>query len=151
MLSWWESALRLLFAAALGAAIGWERESKGKPAGFRTLILVTVASALFVLAAQQAAVRAGEPADSVRAMTGVAQGVGFLGAGVILQAKKEVRWLTTAASLWAAAALGFCAGLGMFVIGTVGVAVILVTLCWLKPVEGRLMDILQDDESDNDG
>jgi len=150
MLSWWECALRVLFAMALGALIGWERESKGKPAGLRTLSLVSVASGLFVLAAQQAALRSGEPVDSVRAMTGVAQGVGFLGAGVILQGKKEVRWLTTATSLWAAAAVGFCAGLGMYVLGIIGAAVTYATLCWFKPIESRLVEGTQGNDSDGD-
>ena len=75
-----------------------------------------------------------------RALQGIAQGVGFLGAGIILQAKREVRGLTTAASLWAAAALGFCAGVGMYLLGAFGALLLYTTLRWLKPLEARIVD-----------
>ncbi len=135
-----EPYLRITYAGVLGAVIGWERESSGKPAGLRTLIIVSLASALFVVAAQQSAAAHGEVIDSVRALQGIAQGVGFLGAGIILQAKREVRGLTTAASLWAAAALGYCAGVGMYGLGAFAALVLFATLRWLKPVEYRFSD-----------
>lgn len=78
---WWEIAVRLTLAAFLGGVIGFERERRGKPAGLRTHMLVSVAAAVFVLSAQEAAIRAGESVDSVRAMSGVAQGVGVPGGG----------------------------------------------------------------------
>jgi putative Mg2+ transporter-C (MgtC) family protein len=135
-----EPYLRIVVAMVLGAVIGWEREKSGKSAGLRTLIIVSAASALFVVAAQESAAQHGEVVDSVRALAGIAQGVGFLGAGIILQAKREVRGLTTAASLWAAAALGFCAGLGMYLLGAFGALAIYATLRWLKPVEYHFGD-----------
>ncbi|NLD72329.1 MAG: MgtC/SapB family protein [Chloroflexi bacterium] len=138
MLSLIEPYLRVLFAGFLGALIGWEREVSGKAAGLRTLIIVSVASALFVVAAQETAAAHGEVVDSVRALQGIAQGVGFLGAGLILQAKREVRGLTTAASVWAAAALGYSAGVGMYRLGLFGALALYTTLHWLKPVETRL-------------
>jgi len=139
MLPWWELALRLLLALVMGGVIGWDREVRGKPAGFRTLMLVSLASAMYVLAAQSAAAHSGEDLDAVRAMSGISQGVGFLGAGAILQSRQSVKWLTTAAALWAAAAIGYAAGLGMYYICLLGGALVLVTLRFMAPVERWLM------------
>jgi putative Mg2+ transporter-C (MgtC) family protein len=138
MLSWWEGAFRLLGAMVLGALIGWEREAQGKPAGFRTHIVVALGSALFVVAGESAASAAGEPIDAVRAMAAIAQGVGFLGAGIIYQTRGEVRWLTTAASIWAAAAVGMAVGMGMYALGAVGTVTVVATLRWLDILERRL-------------
>lgn len=135
MTVWWEIILRMLLAVVLGGVIGWERELAGKPAGLRTMILVSLASAIFVLAAQQAAAQAGELNDSIRAMAGIVSGVGFLGAGVVMRTQGDVRWLTTAASLWAAAALGLTSALGMYMIALVGGAMVFITLHWLPAVE----------------
>ncbi len=137
MLAWWEIVLRMLLASLLGGFIGWERETRGKPAGLRTLIIVSLSASVYVIVAQQAALARGEPVDAVRAMSGVAQGVGFLGAGVILQSRGEVRWLTTAAALWAAAALGFAAGLGMYFIALLAGLMIFATLRWALLIEER--------------
>jgi putative Mg2+ transporter-C (MgtC) family protein len=139
MLAWWEVALRLLIALVIGGLIGWDREIRGKPAGFRTLMLVSLASAIYVLTAQSAALQAGETLDPVRAMSGIAQGVGFLGAGAIMQSRQGVKWLTTAAALWASAAVGFGAGLGMYYITALGGFLVLVTLRYLSPVERYLL------------
>jgi len=135
-----EPYLRILYAMALGALIGWERETTGKPAGLRTLMVVSVSSAIFVLAAQSSASLHDEPVDSVRALAGIAQGVGFLGAGIILQAKREVRGLTTAAAVWAAAALGYCAAVGMYAMGLVGALALFTILRWLKPAETHFIE-----------
>lgn len=137
MLAWWEIVLRMLLASLLGGFIGWERETRGKPAGLRTLIIVSLSAAVYVIVAQQAALSRGEPVDSVRAMSGVAQGVGFLGAGVILQSRGEVRWLTTAAALWAAAALGLASGLGMYFVAILAALMIFATLRWALFIEER--------------
>jgi len=135
----WEYALRLVLAGLVGALIGWEREVRGKPAGLRTLMLVSLSAAVYVAAAEQAALRRGEAVDAGRLMNGIAQGIGFLGAGAILQARGEVRWLTTAASLWAAAALGMAIGLGMYSIALVGAFLAFATLRWVVLVEDRWM------------
>ena len=137
MLPWWEIIIRLGAAAVLGGIIGWERETRGKPAGLRTLMLVCISAAIYVLGAQIAAQRAGEPIDAIRAMSGIAQGIGFLGAGAILQSRGEVRWLTTAAALWAAAALGLAAGLGMYLIAGIGGVLVFGVLRWMVVVEER--------------
>jgi len=77
------------------------------------------------------------PGDSARAMAAVAQGIGFLGAGAILQARGEIRWLTTAASLWAAAALGVATGLGAYLLAILGGLLIYAILHWVPHIEER--------------
>ena len=103
--------VRLGLAALLGGALGYERETKGKAAGLRTHMLVSVGSAFFVLIPQQAGMEIG---DLSRVMQGLLTGIGFLGAGAIIKVSdhEEVKGLTTAASIWMAAAVGMAAGLG---------------------------------------
>ncbi|AXM95080.1 MgtC/SapB family protein [Pseudomonas plecoglossicida] len=105
--------LRLLMAAVLGAVLGFEREHKGKSAGVRTHMLVSMGAALFVLAPSMAG--ADEQALS-RVIQGIVAGIGFLGAGTILkgngQNTSHVKGLTTAAGLWMTAAIGTAAGMG---------------------------------------
>jgi putative Mg2+ transporter-C (MgtC) family protein len=103
--------LRLLVAAALGGALGYEREKHGKSAGVRTHMLVAIGAALFVLIPQQAET---STADLARVVQGVIAGVGFLGAGAIILGNKqaEIRGLTTAAGIWVTAAIGIAAGMG---------------------------------------
>lgn len=103
--------LRLLIAALLGGVLGFEREMKGKAAGVRTHMLVTLGAALFVLIPEQIGVA---DADLTRVLQGLVAGVGFLGAGTIVKdhGEHEVRGLTTAAGIWLSAAIGVAAGLG---------------------------------------
>ena len=108
---------RLAVAALLGAVVGWERTTDYKPAGLRTYALVSLGSAAFLVAA------GGLTADSTRVMQGIVTGIGFLGAGTILRGNATIHGLTSAASIWLAAALGVLAGGGMY-----GVAVFLAVL-----------------------
>ena len=105
--------LRLLMAAVLGAVLGFEREHKGKSAGVRTHMLVSMGAALFVLAPSMAG--ADDQALS-RVVQGIVAGIGFLGAGTILKGNgrdpSHVKGLTTAAGLWMTAAIGTAAGMG---------------------------------------
>ncbi|MDE1166589.1 MAG: MgtC/SapB family protein [Pseudomonas sp.] len=105
--------VRLLMAAILGGILGFEREHKGKAAGVRTHMLVSMGAALFVLVPQMAG--ADEAAIS-RVVQGVVAGIGFLGAGTILKGSGQdthhVKGLTTAAGLWMTAAIGVAAGMG---------------------------------------
>ncbi|TEA79469.1 MgtC/SapB family protein [Allopusillimonas ginsengisoli] len=103
--------LRLTLAVVLGAAIGYERERQGKDAGLRTHMLVSLGAALFVLVPVASGMQAAEVS---RVMQGIIAGIGFLGAGAILKQEKnqEVKGLTTAASIWVAAAVGISAGYG---------------------------------------
>jgi putative Mg2+ transporter-C (MgtC) family protein len=104
---------RLLIAAACGAAVGWEREWRRKPAGLRTYMLVTTGAAAFTAAA----VRAGATNDLIdptRVIQGVVGGIGFLGAGAIIQGRATVEGLTTAAGLWVMGSVGVACGLAYY-------------------------------------
>ena len=103
--------LRLLLAAALGGALGFERERHGKSAGVRTHMLVSLGAAIFVLIPKLAGIPEG---DLTRVTQGVITGIGFLGAGSIIKGEAEdrVQGLTTAAGIWLTAAVGICCGLG---------------------------------------
>ena len=105
--------MRTLAAALLGGMVGFERARTGKEAGLRTHMLVSLGSALFVMAAVDVGV---EPGDVSRVIQGIAAGIGFLGAGAILKLtdRREIRGLTTAAGIWMTAATGLAAGLGRY-------------------------------------
>jgi putative Mg2+ transporter-C (MgtC) family protein len=104
--------VRLLVAIALGGILGYERETKGTSAGLRTHMLVALGAALFVLVPLQAGMSV---PDMSRVLQGVVSGIGFLGAGAIIKLSqdREIRGLTTAASIWLTAAIGVAAGMGM--------------------------------------
>lgn len=124
--------LRLAVAALLGGLVGLEREHKGKAAGVRTHMLVSMGAALFVLAAQQAGISAG---DNSRVLQGIVAGVGFLGAGTILKgdAESQVKGLTTAAGIWLTAAVGVSAGLGLETTAVLATALAL-AIFWAAPL-----------------
>lgn len=130
-------ALRLTLAAVLGAAIGYERELSGKAAGLRTHILVTLGSAIFILVP---ALSEMTTADASRVMQGVVSGIGFLGAGAILKQTKdqEVKGLTTAASIWVAAAVGVAVGYGREAMAVASTLVALFVLAVLRRLEARV-------------
>ena len=118
-----EIILRLVIAAVASGLIGFEREKVHKPAGLRTLMLVGMGAALFVLVALRTI-----PGEVVRIMAGIATGIGFLGAGAIFKDESHVRGLTTAASIWAVAAIGITAGLGEYVLMAVATLLVFVVL-----------------------
>jgi putative Mg2+ transporter-C (MgtC) family protein len=119
--------IRLLVAALLGGALGYERRRAGKSAGVRTHMLVSLGAALFILIPQQAGAA---PGDITRVLQGVVAGTGFLGAGTILKdnAHGEVRGLTTAAGAWLTAAIGVAAGMGRVGSAIVSTALALIIL-----------------------
>lgn len=125
---WLEAILRFLLAVALGAGIGYQRERAGKAAGMRTLILVSAGAALFTLVSVYGF--DAEGVDISRVAAGVVVGVGFIGAGVIFRGRQEeeVAGLTTAATIWIAAAIGLAAGVGMYLLSVIAAAVILIIL-----------------------
>ncbi len=125
---WLEAILRFLLAVALGAGIGYQRERAGKAAGMRTLILVSAGAALFTLVSVYGF--DAEGVDISRVAAGVVVGVGFIGAGVIFRGRQEeeVAGLTTAATIWMAAAIGLAAGVGMYLLSVIAAAVILIIL-----------------------
>jgi putative Mg2+ transporter-C (MgtC) family protein len=115
-----EVALRLLVAIAIGGLIGWDRERADKPAGLRTHMLVALGSASFTLlgfeVGDHLAPRTGDGFDPTRVLQGVIGGIGFFGAGAIIQNRGHVSGITTAASVWVAGALGSAAGVGAYVL-----------------------------------
>lgn len=142
-----DALIRLLVAVALGAAVGAERELSGQTAGLRTHIAVCVGAALFGVVStlgfsEFEDLRTGVlRADVTRVASNVVVGVGFLGAGMIMQRNGEVANLTTAASIWTVAAVGLAAGVGD--LGTAGVAAVLTLgyLVALRPVRRWIEEV----------
>jgi len=121
---------RLAFAAALGAFIGLERELRGYPAGVRTVALVALGAALFTDVGQ---LLSGDD----RVAAGIVTGIGFLGAGVIFREGYTVRGITTAATIWSAAAIGMAIGRELYLVAGLG-AVLVFILLEARPVVRRL-------------
>jgi len=133
-----DAIARLGVAAALGGVLGLERELSGHWAGLRTHMLVAVGAAVFIVAGTL--LGADHPDAVSRIVQGVATGIGFLGAGTILKLgdQQEIKGLTTASSIWLAAALGTAAGLAAYELAAAALVVSLFVLAVLRPVEGRL-------------
>ena len=128
-----ELSLRMAAALSLGAIVGFEREMHGQPAGFRTHALVSTGSALFTIVSAYGFT--GSPHDPTRIAAQIVSGIGFIGAGTILQYRGHIRGLTTAASLWSVAAIGMAAGAGLYLMAAVGTGLIVVILTALDRVE----------------
>lgn len=132
--------VRLFAALVAGALLGLERESQDKPAGLKTHIMVTLGAAGFSLIAAElmATLRADVEsleADPLRIIHGVTTGVGFLGAGAIIRAGGQVHGLTTAASIWVAAAVGVAVGLGFYAVAVGLVVFALIALTAMRSIE----------------
>ena len=137
--------LRLFVAALLGLVVGLEREFRSdspRAAGMRTLALVSMGSALFTILSAYGFVAFTSAlyarTDPSRIAAQIVTGIGFLGAGAILLHKQMVRGLTTAAAVWAIAAVGMASGLGLFVEAAGATALALAVLELLRPLEARL-------------
>ena len=122
-------AVRLAMGLVLGAVIGFERELQRQPAGFRTHSLVALGAALFTVVSGYG-FGGGDNVDPTRIAAQIVSGIGFIGAGTILQYRGHIRGLTTAASLWAVAGVGMAAGAGLYGVAVSGTALMLVVL-WL--------------------
>lgn len=114
--------MRLGIALLVGTIIGLERETKSKPAGLRTNMLVSFSSALIVLVPIQIGAAQQNLDVLGRAISGVISGVGFIGGGTILR-ESRVKGLTSAAAIWVSAALGITVGSGLWLLGLVGASV----------------------------
>jgi putative Mg2+ transporter-C (MgtC) family protein len=151
-LGWGEVFLRLALAAVLGATIGFERELREREAGLRTHLLVCLGSALFTiisaygfhefLTSGDAVVRA----DPTRIAAQIVTGIGFLGAGAIIRQGISVRGLTTAATLWVAAAIGMAAGAGYYPGAVIGTVLTLVALGPLRLAAYPIFERLRPEE-----
>jgi putative Mg2+ transporter-C (MgtC) family protein len=139
MLSSLEIALRLLAAFACGAVIGLNREFRHKPAGFRTFTLVSIGSAVVMIAIENGH---GMPESSARVIQGILTGIGFLGAGVIFrrESPNKITGLTTAAAVWLTAALGVAAGMGQYILAGMTTVLSLVLLLFGRKFEHLLAD-----------
>jgi putative Mg2+ transporter-C (MgtC) family protein len=124
-----ETLKRLALAMAAGAVLGYERERAEKPAGIRTYMLVAEGAALFMMCAL---LLSQQLADVGRIASTVIQGIGFIGAGVIITTGRKVVGVTTAAGLWVAAAVGLLAGAGFF---TLAIAATIATLVGLVALQ----------------
>jgi putative Mg2+ transporter-C (MgtC) family protein len=146
-----ELILRLGASVLLGSAIGYEREMRERPAGLRTHLLVSLASATFMLVSSQfpfpqnyhVTVADGFlRADVGRIASNVVVGIGFLGAGAILHSGWRVEGLTTAASLWMVAAVGLASGAGLYVLAIATTAIALFALVGLRFIELGFKSVL---------
>ena len=136
-ITWYGVIVRLVVAAIFGGIIGFERQNNNQSAGFRTHIILTVASALAMLTNQFIFERFGN-ADISRIASGVVSGVGFLGAGTILiTSRNRIKGLTTAAGLWACSCLGIAVGAGFYTAAICGLIIYVLALL-LQPLERKL-------------
>ena len=126
-------SVRLLLAALLGGVLGYERELKARSAGVRTHMLVAVGAALFVIGPLQSDM---PMPDMSRVLQGIIQGVGFLGAGAIIVRTRQhqIEGLTTAANIWATAAIGVLAGLGLEATAVLATFIVLIILAALPRI-----------------
>ena len=151
-LGWDDNLFRLALAAALGGVIGFERELRDREAGLRTHMLVCLGSALFTivsaygfhefLVSGDQVVRA----DPTRIAAQIVTGIGFLGAGAIIRQGVSVRGLTTAATLWVAAAIGIAAGAGYYPGAVLGTAVTLLALWPIRVLAYRVLQEIRPTE-----
>lgn len=126
---------RLAWAALLGAIIGIERNVRRRPSGMRTGFCVSMGAALFTIVSIEIARRTGD-SSTTRIASNIVQGIGFLGAGVILRERGNVVGLTTAATIFATAAMGMAAGGGLYAVSGISCALLLFALVLLFYVEG---------------
>jgi putative Mg2+ transporter-C (MgtC) family protein len=133
----WTGLICILTSALCGSVIGIERERRDKPAGMRTLILIAMGSTIFTIVSL---ILAGQKsmADPARLASQIIPGIGFLGAGAIIQARGTVRGLTTGATIWAVAAVGVTVGSGYVAAGLGFTLLILVTLTLMQRVESMI-------------
>lgn len=148
----WELLVRIVLGFALGGVLGWERERVGRPAGQRTHMLVSAGSTAFTIVSIHGFAGQGTVQDAGRVAAQIVAGVGFLGAGTIFRTQSTVRGLTTAASIWLAAAIGMFVGVGMYLLAVVTAVLGYVCLRWLRPRSRRAYGepSLAADESDDD-
>jgi putative Mg2+ transporter-C (MgtC) family protein len=130
---------QLAAALILGGLLGAEREAKGQWAGLRTHMMVALGAALFTIVGVKAV---GDNREISRVIQGIAAGIGFLGAGTILKlaGNREVKGLTTAASIWLAAALGTAIGLKFYVVALSATMCSLIVLALLRPLEKKWIE-----------
>jgi putative Mg2+ transporter-C (MgtC) family protein len=140
MITVFQTSIRLIVAFILGGVIGIERERKGRSAGLRTHILVCVGSCLIMLVSIQLFdyFKDIAPVDPGRIAAGVVTGIGFLGAGTIINRPEGAQGLTTAASVWISAAIGMAVGCGYMSAALISTVIAFLTLSFLKRIESNI-------------
>jgi putative Mg2+ transporter-C (MgtC) family protein len=136
----WVDLVQLLLAAALGGAVGYVRELRGKPAGTPTMTLVTICATLLMQLSFKlsAGMGSGNPGDPARLAAAVITGIGFLGAGAIIRRGGHVDGLTSAATIWVMSAVGLAIGASYYVPAGITVLMIL-TAFWVNPAIERFI------------
>lgn len=129
--------LRFVAAAACGAAIGWDRRRRGSPAGVKTFLLISVGAASYMAIGHVLLDAASQSGDPTRIAGQIVTGIGFLGAGTILQGRTGVTGLTTAASVWQTGAIGVLIGCGLPLTGMALTALTLLAIHALAAIERR--------------
>src|SRR4030065_2150017 len=143
MISPYEIIFKLLLGALLGGVIGFERQTHGRPAGFRTQLLVCVACVLIMIISESYYVQSSlrpeyARIDPTRIAAGAMTGVGFLGAGVILKTGVSIQGLPTAACIWIVSAIGLAIGAGQYVAGITGFIITFISLWFLRLMEIKI-------------
>lgn len=131
-----ELITKLVIAAVLGGIVGAERDMSGRPAGLRTNMIIALSSCLFTILSTDAFIGTGN--DQTRIASQIVVGVGFLGAGVLMQNKERIIGLTTAADIWLVAGIGMAIGAGYYVIGSFVALFSVITIVALGPLSHRL-------------
>ena len=149
MISIQETIIRLFLGAVIGGIIGFEREVHGRAAGFRTQLIVCVASVLIMIVSENYYFYAQsiDPAirlqiDPARIAAGALIGIGFLGSGVIVKSGFAIRGLTTAASIWIVSAIGLAIGAGLYVEGIITTGITITALVLLRKVEKNIKTLI---------
>ncbi len=132
-----EYIIKIIAAFTAGGVLGMEREYRSKPAGFRTMILICVGSCLFSILSKTFA------ENSDRIASNIVTGIGFIGAGVVFKEGTTVRGITSAATIWIAAAMGMCIGFGHYVLSAIVLILVLGTLIILSRLEETLDNLHQ--------
>ena len=137
-LGWQAALVRILISFIMGGLIGLEREMNNQPAGLRTHILISIGATLVMLISLHVPQKVGSIGDPGRIAAQVVSGIGFLGAGAILKFGADIKGLTTAASIWAMAAVGMAVGAGMYSISIMAVVIIFFALTAMSFIEKKL-------------
>jgi putative Mg2+ transporter-C (MgtC) family protein len=130
--------VRVLAAAGIGLAVGFEREAMNKPAGLRTHLIVSASAALLTTTSLLVGESLNVPGEALRVAAGVVTGIGFIGAGAILQTRRTVIGLTTAATVFMAAALGIAVGAGWYYLALTAAGLTILSNWALLPIDGLL-------------
>ncbi|MEX1306359.1 MAG: MgtC/SapB family protein [Rhodovibrionaceae bacterium] len=151
--SFWAMIVRMTAATVCGGIIGLDRELRGKPAGLRTLMLVSLASSIFMiitfkLMQLSAEVYENVQPDPIRVIEAVITGIAFLGAGAIIQSRGNVRHMTTGATIWLAGSAGVACGAGYLVIAALTTLFGYVIVAVFGTLEGAFHERYGDGEKD---